>query len=110
MLASDFDVVLLPQRKAYESDFSIARAAALVIRVDEQERVVQPTDSHPATANELAPYMLGTLSGATTARFPMSALVPGSVLRVTFSHVIRGSSALTNCKECSVPLAIASLK
>jgi len=110
LLTPEFQVVLLPQQKAYQSDLASIQSVNIVISADGQERVIEAAGTRAAEPSDLAPYGLGTTGGVTIARFPLSVVVAGSRLRVTFSDVLRGSSALTNCKECVVPLAVMGLK
>jgi hypothetical protein len=42
--------------------------------------------------------------------FPLSALTPNSEIRVVFDRIARGSSALSTCRECVVPLNISRIR
>jgi hypothetical protein len=52
-----------------------------------------------------------TFTGAgIVAIFPLTALTASSEIRVVFDRTARGSSALSNCRECVVPLSLARIR
>jgi hypothetical protein len=109
LLSPELHVLLLPQQQAYAPELARIESVVLVAGVGAQEVVVKPTGVGSTTAPDLRSY-LRPISGVTIARFPLTAMVPGSALRVSFSHVVRGSSSAANCKDCLVPLAMKSLR
>jgi hypothetical protein len=105
LLSSELHLLVLPQTAAYDQD----RVALQEINIVSPSAsggpatVVGPIRMVGATRQDYVLYGIEPTDGATVASFPLSAVVVGSSLRVTFSGVARGSSPVTHCKECSVP-------
>lgn len=76
LLTPEVHVILLAQQKAYEADVATMQTVTILIRTDGQQRVVEATSTRVAAAPEVALYTMGTTSGVTIARFPLSAVVP----------------------------------
>lgn len=112
LVAPELHVIVLAQTAAY--DPLPARLETVVITSNAgagSDARVEPLRMVAARKEDYA--FFGLSSGgdpATVAVFPLTAATPGRSIRVTFTTVIRGSSALTNCKECAVPLGANRLR
>lgn len=110
LLAPQLEVLALSHPAAY----SPTTAAVVDVTItssnsNSPNEAIQPASTTPATSQHYALYGVSRENGATVAVFPLTAVAPGHRIRVSYSDVI-GSSAMTNCKECSVPLGVARLR
>lgn len=111
ILAPELHVLVLPQTAAYDPVPAIVQAVTMTAwNATAGHAPLQPLSTSAATKEHYVLYDVGQGNGAIVASFPMTAVVAGSDIRVVFSHVIRGSSALTNCQECAVPLGVTRIR
>jgi hypothetical protein len=104
LVTPELHVFLLAQTAAYEERVSTVESVVVTPRNQASGAPVQPIRVMSASAQDYALYGVPQGAGATLAAFPLTAVAPGNNLHVVFSQVIRGSSALTNCKDCTFPL------
>jgi hypothetical protein len=103
-------VLIFPQPAAYEVILAAVQAVVVVRRSGDQETVITPVSAGEATKGEVAVYGVPSQINAMVFSFPLSAAVSDSAVKVTFSHVVRGSSALTNCRDCIVPFDVTTIR
>lgn len=72
--------------------------------------VIQPLRTTELTAQYQNPAGTAFKGTGVVAVFPLSALVPNSEIRVVFDRTARGFSALSMCRECTVPVSPNRLK
>ena len=109
LLARELQIFVLPQQAAYADRAATIQTVVVVRRGGGQETVVQPIKVAPASKSQMALHGLPEQAAATLASFPLTAVSEASVLRVSFSDVVRGSSAMTHCKDCVAPLSANSI-
>jgi hypothetical protein len=103
LLIPELQVLIVPPQAAYDSGPARMRSVVIVRRGANAATAIEPTNTAAASEQQCALYGLTVQSGAIVASFPLSAIVSGNSVRVSFSQVVRGSSALTNCMDCLVP-------
>jgi hypothetical protein len=75
------------------------------------QATVEPIRRATATDDHYRLYAVSRdNAGALVLSFPLDVVVQGSQVRVAYSHVVRGSSAITNCKDCVVPIGATRLR
>ena len=111
LIAPDLYVFVLPQTAAYDPVAANLQMLVIATRgTSTPDAVIQPGRIASAKLADYVLYGVSSGEGATVAAFPLSAVAVERDIRVSFSQVIRGSSALTHCKDCSVALAIKRLR
>jgi hypothetical protein len=111
LLTPQLHVVVLPQSAAYESVPATVQAIGIAPRGSTLPlQTIQPVSIGPATAQHVRLYGIAAPNNVLVAIFPLTAVSAGHDIRVSFSHVVSGSSALTNCKDCVIPLDVARIR
>lgn len=111
LLVPELHVFVLSQTAAYDPVPARMEAVVIASRTsNDADAIVRPVRAVPASRQDYLLYGVTAGDGSTVAIFPLSAIGAGKNIRVIFSHVVRGSSAITNCKECAVPIGIARLR
>lgn len=106
LIAPQLHVVALNLPAAYDPTRAMVREIVIVARPGPSSgEVIEPTSRTLATPEHHRLYEITPENeDAVVAMFPIAALAAGKDLRVSYTHVVRGSSAVTNCKDCVVPL------
>lgn len=98
-------MLVLSQTAAYDPVPATIQAVTIRPRSSNaSDADIRPLTMAAATKEHYALYEVTQGTGAMLASFPLTAVAAGNDIRVVFSHVVRGSSALTNCKDCAVPI------
>ena len=107
LISPQLDVLVLNQSAAY-SDLN-ATVQSVSITVGNQ--AIEPESTKAATPVQYRLFGLKEESErGIVAVFPLEAATSGNTIRVTYSQVVRGSSAITNCQSCSAPFFSARLR
>jgi len=110
VLLPELQVLVLSQSAAYADAPAVVEAVTIARRAQDGAAAM-PITTVPATSQHYAQFgIVPKGNGALVAAIPLTALAAENTLRVTFSQIVRGSSALTNCKDCSVPLSLTRLR
>jgi hypothetical protein len=110
LLVPELQMLVLSQSAAY-SDSPVAVQAVTIARRPQDGAAMRPVGTVPATSQHYALFgIVPKGNGALVAAMPMADVAAENTVRVTFSQVVRGSSALTNCKDCAVPLSLTRLR
>ena len=106
LLRPELEVIVLNVPAAYDAGAATVREIIIVSRgAGAAGQVIQPTNRVAAASRHYRLYEIAPDNkDAVAATFPLATLTTGNELRVSYSHVVRGSSAITNCKDCVVPL------
>lgn len=111
LLVPELHVLVLSQTAAYDPVPATIQAVTIRPRnSNSPDAEIQPLTIVAVTKEHYALYEVTQGNGATLASFPLTAVAAGNDIRVVFSHVVRGSSALTNCKDCAVPLGVTRIR
>ena len=110
LLVRELQILVLPQQAAYADHAATIKTLVVVRRGGGQETIIRPITIAPASKSQMALHGLPEQAAATLASFPLTAVSEASVLRVSFSDVVRGSSAMTHCKDCVVPLSVNAIR
>jgi hypothetical protein len=105
LLAEELHVVATAQ-KGWPDDTMIATVQSVVLTMPGTSgpSVVQPQRTEELTTEYRALYGISSTEPGIVAIFPLAALTPGSVIRVTFDRPARGLTGLSMCRECVIPV------
>jgi hypothetical protein len=106
LLAQELHVVATAQ-KGWPDDTMIAAVQSVVLTAPRDNRppsIVQPQRTEELTREYRAVYGMPSTEPGIVAIFPLTALTPGSVIRVTFDRPARGFTGLSTCRECVIPV------
>lgn len=110
ILAPEVHILVVRQPAAYRQADASVESVTITSGKNPPDPAIQPIRAAAATSRDYILYGLGPETAALVASFPLTAIADGNGIRVIFSDVVRGSTALTNCKECTVPFSVASLR
>jgi hypothetical protein len=112
LLMPVLQILVLPQSAAYAAVPAVVEAVTVSPRSqDGADLTIRPIITAPAASEQYALFgVVAKDSGAIVGSIPLAALAADNTVRVSFSQVVRGSSALTNCKDCAVPLSVARIR
>jgi hypothetical protein len=109
LVSPELQVIMLNQSAAYDAATSVAQVVTVVRGTP--PATVEPIRRATATDDHYRLYAVSRdNAGALVLSFPLDVVVQGSQIRVAYSHVVRGSSAITYCKDCLVPIGAARLR
>lgn len=109
LVSPELRVMVLNQGAAYDAATAVAQVVTIVR--GSPQVTVEPIRRAAATDDHHRLYAVSRdNAGALMLSFPLDVVVQGSQIRVAYSHVVRGSSAITNCKHCVVPIGAARLR
>jgi hypothetical protein len=115
ILRPEILVIATPQPAANSDATMLAKPRDVAVAKREGNQVTDvllPLRVRSATSEERKLYDLGSTPGVIVASFSEDALAPlfdtrtfNFVVRVNFDRVAKGSTPLTACKECTVPIS-----
>jgi hypothetical protein len=109
LVSPELQVIVLNQSAAYDAATSVAQVVTVVRGTP--QTTVEPIRRATAPDDHSRLYAVSRdNAGALVPSFPLDVVVQGSQIRVAYSHVVRGSSAITNCKDCVVPIGATRLR
>jgi hypothetical protein len=110
LIVPELHVIVLNQVAAYDPVAAVAQLVVVAANGPSGEPI-EPTRRGSVTQEHYRLYAIPRdNAGALMVTFPLDVVTPGRQIRVTYTHVVRGSTAATNCKECVVPLAATRLR
>lgn len=105
--APELHVVVATSQKGWPDDAMIATVQSVVLTMPGTTRppsIVQPQRTEELTTNIEPFYGIPSTEPGIVAIFPLTALTPDSVIRVTFDRPARGFTGLSMCRECVIPV------
>ena len=112
LLAEELHVVATAQ-KGWPDDTMIATVHSVVLTTPGTTGppgIVQPQRTEELTTEYRALYGIPSTEPGIVAIFPLTALTPGSVIRVTFDRPARGFTGLSMCRVCVVPVDLGRVR
>ena len=106
LLAEELHVVATAQ-KGWPDDTMIATVQSVVLTMSGTTgppSIVQPQRTEELTTEYRAVYGIPSTEPGIVAIFPLAALTRGSAIRVAFDCPARGSTGLSMCRECVIPV------